>query len=347
MDLRGIVAFGPPKEAALYFERVFPFDLGLPIETFLGDPAVYRQMMEKAGFSPSALDPTLHIPMREDRSLFDDKIVQNLLKVDNSRRIYLELGAITICKGIIISLCTEAGFASFMQSSFVDKAPYLFSSTLDLNFNNLVVAVKRPNFDPDKFLAWFTMAMLERIKTLANKSGFANCPFWDFYTADEFQINNQKKANSFFASIQGLNLVDPRKIGWEKLLEIRKDKNSHSAMRDLRLFFQENYEGKEITFIQDDLLSRIEKYDNAKKNWQLDTVMRSLSVVISPKNLVAMPAASWLPQLTGVSLSLEPMLGAAVAIGNVMLEFGNVYVEAKKSKQHNPIRYLADLPSQV
>jgi hypothetical protein len=61
-------------------------------------------------------------------------------------------------------------------------------------------------------------------------------------------------------ALSGIPLVDTSSASWEQILELRKDPDARAKLRNLRLFFHNNYQGKPATFVVDDLGRRLDEY---------------------------------------------------------------------------------------
>ena len=55
-------------------------------------------------------------------------------------------------------------------------------------------------------------------------------------------------------------LIDTSKASWEQILERRKDTRALRKLRKLKMFLQDNYQGKDKDYIEDDLAMRLDKY---------------------------------------------------------------------------------------
>ncbi|MBI1811293.1 MAG: hypothetical protein HY035_09275 [Nitrospirae bacterium] len=116
-------------------------------------------------------------------------------------------------------------------------------------------------------------------------------------------------------SLNNLALIDTSKASWDQILEIRKDENARKKLRNLRLFFYENYQNKSKEFIEDDL-KKIDDYKIACKDYGLQTCLSAISATMNSKNLVASSVAGLSAAFFGGILA---GIGTATAI-----ELGNV-----------------------
>lgn len=146
-----------------------------------------------------------------------------------------------------------------------------------------------------------------------------------------------------------LPLIDTAKTEWEQILEFREDKDSVNKLRRLKLFFHENYSGKEKNYVQDDLSKRLEDYELAVKDWGFATVTSSISMLLtSPLTLTSV----------GTSLAMalfgEPLRALATAGTGVGLEIGKMSLHIAKEKKKlsvlqrdHPLAYIIDAKKQL
>lgn len=319
MDLSRIIAFGPPKEAALYFERVFPLDLG---ESLLGQRRAHSD---------------LYIPFTG--GVFDRSVVNSLLGDENSEEIYASITNTSLIYQISNTLQSEEGRASFWSDPNARNASRIFREVLGVDFDKMARDIEGGRFDPDTLLVSVSL----QFEKIIEKSKFNGCASWNFLSAEDERVASERDANTFCASLNGLRLVDPAKVSWEKLTEFRRDKECFSALRDLRVFFQTEYDGKERHFIQDDLSSKIEKYEQATKIWDMETVQRSLSVLFNEKSVLATSVGSVATHWVGGSLLTAAGAGAVIGFGSATLELGRIYIDRQKERIDSPIRYLSNI----
>lgn len=94
-------------------------------------------------------------------------------------------------------------------------------------------------------------------------------------------------AEGSYASLvlTGVPLVDTARMTWEQVLELRQDTDARAALRNLRLFFFTNYQGKPAAFIADDLARRIDEYKTIRKRMGFETITSSISALIDAKSV--------------------------------------------------------------
>lgn len=145
--------------------------------------------------------------------------------------------------------------------------------------------------------------------------------------------------------LTGLKLIDTSQIQWRQIIEIREDKESIAKLRRLRTFIYQNYNDKPISYIQDDLLNRIEIYETTSKQLGLKTVDSSLKIIFNSGTVIANTVATIASIIYNEPIAISLSLGVSSAffLGNVGLEFRSYKRDLFKFKQENPITYLIDI----
>ncbi len=144
--------------------------------------------------------------------------------------------------------------------------------------------------------------------------------------------------------ISGLNLVDTDSATLEQIEDFRKDKGAQRKLRRLRLFALENYEGRSASFIEDDLLQRIDEYEAEARRWSFKLKAAAAGMVFKSKFLAGGAGCSLVSALLG-----EPILSVVSVAVSAIAEFGNVAVELSRMKfaanealGDNPVSYIVD-----
>lgn len=139
--------------------------------------------------------------------------------------------------------------------------------------------------------------------------------------------------------LSGLALVDASKASWEQIIEFRKDVDSCRKLRNLRLFFQNSYQGKTSSYVVDDLSRRIDEYDSARKRMGFEAVTGSISALLDAKSLQAAAAAGIAASFVG-----GPLTGISsavfVEIGNMALTFAKQRFSIKNFENSHDLAYL-------
>ncbi|HEY0313301.1 MAG TPA: hypothetical protein VGC56_12495 [Allosphingosinicella sp.] len=321
-----VICFGAPKEASLYFDKVFPFDAANDLLHLIG----------KAEHDPNC------IPFDDDAlsknvlsSLVGDDIgavkayFSHLTSAFTSRSLSYAKSHPEYCESILTN-------AQFLQNMKMMSA----GSGIDLEAS--LRAILAGKYDHDAII----LGTSERVAECIFRAGYRDSPLWVSPIkgiGDVFEDDADSDENVVFAALSSVNLVDVDQVSWEQIIEFRRDEKSRAALRKLRVFFSESLVGKNKEYLADLLLARVEEQESVAKLWGFRTVSRSLGVALSKESLLTTSLGGIALAATGAPLSAAAAAAAAVSLGNCLLEFGNAVLERKQAAIERPTQYLTDL----
>lgn len=137
----------------------------------------------------------------------------------------------------------------------------------------------------------------------------------------------------------GLNLVDVSRVSWKHLLEFREDKDSLEQLRQLRVFFQEKFDGKPKEYVRDALLLAIRKHDDTVKKWGFETFAAVLESIFSSKTLVALGAGA-ATFVLGAPISAGAAVAAAFELGSASVKIYRTRRSLSEFRRFDPVSYL-------
>ncbi|WP_162875457.1 hypothetical protein [Sphingomonas crusticola] len=338
-----IVCLGPPKEAALYFDRVFPIDLGTP--SFVRNTTVSQNGEE---LTEEMVEELLenYVPKLNDPRT--NSVISSLFRSDiKESRVYVEH---TIASFGLLMLYIAA---ADKNGKFLPRDKPMedhLSKVLDVSFSTEINKARRSQKVTNQQRAIINKALDRMII----ESGFSNSPIWDAQgismlgKLSHSQENaSQEEDGTFFNHISGLNLVDINKTPWEMIVEFRNDSESRAALRDLRLFFSENLQGKSSSEIEDTLLSKIYHHDKVVSAWKFQTINNTIGVAFSKESTFSSAAAGILASFGGAPLSAAAGTALAVTLGSCVVEIGKSLLSRNRAHYDNPIRYLTNMKERL
>ena len=136
-----------------------------------------------------------------------------------------------------------------------------------------------------------------------------------------------------------LSLVDTSHASWEQIIELREDANSKRHLRRLRLFFLENYTGKPTSYIEDDLMYRIDCYEDACKKHGFETILSSINVLLEANSLQAVAVAGITSALFGGPIA-GISAGTAVEVGKVLIHLAKKRAEIRNLSAGHELGYV-------
>lgn len=324
VNLSKVIALGPPKEAALYFERVLPFDLGHSL--------LLQNKPEESA---------LYIPFNGGE--FDRGVVESLIGHHSSYNIYLEMTNVALAIQFYRLMQDANNQKLFLEDKNTPEKLEPISSAVGIDLQAVAESIISGDHDTEDFAKGLGLKMT----AISNSADFQDSSLWDVDGRLAETRNSGGDLAKYSATLSGLKLVDPSKATWEQIVEFRKDAKSFSALRDLRILFQTDYSGRDINFISDDLAGRIERFEEARKLWGFETIQRSLSVLFDEKSAIAASFGSIATHAIGGSLLAAVSAGGGIALGGAVLGLGKVYVEQRKQRIQSPVRYLVDLKDRL
>jgi hypothetical protein len=163
-----------------------------------------------------------------------------------------------------------------------------------------------------------------------------------FRKRSDINVLSSVEMDTVSIALSNLKLVEERKLSWNHILEVRRDARSIAKLRRVRLLFHEDYSGKPASYIQDDILRRLDEYDETVRKWGLNTALQSMEMVCSSKSLPAAAVAAMVAGLGG-GIPLAAALGSILEVGKIGLNIVAKRRELLEFKSHNPVSYLVEL----
>lgn len=165
-----------------------------------------------------------------------------------------------------------------------------------------------------------------------------------FGTSARLLAPADSQSDDAMLTIKELSLIDTERLSMEKIAAFRQDPNSRAKLRRLRLFAMQNYSGKSKSFVQDDLMSKIDDYEQEIRRWSFETKTAGISMLFSSKILAGAAGGGFVGAILGSpGLSLTSMaMGAAVEFGRIGVELSRKKFEARKSLGENPVSYISE-----
>jgi len=143
------------------------------------------------------------------------------------------------------------------------------------------------------------------------------------------------------AVLTNVQLIDASEASWEQILEVRRDMECRTKLRNLKLFLYTNYKDKPAAFIEDDLARRVEEYHRAARQHGLQTCLSTLSATVNSKDLLTSAAAGLSEAFLGGPVA-EIGAAAVIQIANISIELSKAYASYRKLKQDHETTYIIE-----
>jgi hypothetical protein len=168
---------------------------------------------------------------------------------------------------------------------------------------------------------------------------------------ESFNMGNFSKYNYNTISLilTNIPIIDTNILDWKQIINIRKDKESLNKLRNLKLFFFENYVGKDLNYIEDSLCKGLDEYYSVCKKYEIDIKLGSMMNFFDSKLLVKFISLATLGIIFGEKNITEIALisGASVELGKVGLQLIKRRIEHKLFKRNFDLAYLVKIQESV
>lgn len=147
-------------------------------------------------------------------------------------------------------------------------------------------------------------------------------------------------------SLGSLPVLDPEALTNKLVYDFRNDGDARAKLKRLRSFAHEQYTNKPLSYIQDDLETRITDYKLAARKWGLRTVESSLTIS-GTEAVLSAACAGLVSALTGVPLPHAAAVGAVAVLGTTLVKIGIGRKHFSLDQSQDPVSYLVDIQEAV
>ena len=147
-------------------------------------------------------------------------------------------------------------------------------------------------------------------------------------------------------SIFNLPLIDADLVPWEQIIELRNDTARAAKLRNLRIFFERDLDGKSKEYIEDSLSKAVDDYITTLDNHGFETKSGAWSILFSKESAFGYGAAAMLSTLFGMPVAAVPA-GAVLNIANICLYLRKRKYEFASLKENHDVAYLVDTQSKL
>jgi hypothetical protein len=140
-------------------------------------------------------------------------------------------------------------------------------------------------------------------------------------------------------TLSGLKLIDAESADWRQILEVRKDQASRRKLARMRLFLHSNYQDKSASFIEDDLLRRVDDYESTSKKFGFNTLTSSLGMLLDARSLQSSVGAGIVGALLG-GAGVGVLTAAAVELGKIAINVAEKRHEMQSWQAGHELAYI-------
>jgi hypothetical protein len=322
------------KQAALFFNRVYPFDQNEFVTKEILTKDNKGSLLHKDYEFKSEIHRKAFFDLIIGTSNYSNKMHKQIIKMYSLWRLLL-YGLFYQAKRDFI--------ANTLQEHINKKSPLEIADILIQQLSN-------PDLTRDlsDFYISNTPISISENETVFFRDAFLN-PLKSLHIVkpsvvlpSRYITQIDSSSDDITLTLNNIFLIDTSKSSWEQIMAIRKDPDLIRKLRNLKLFTYSNYQDKPKSFIEDDLLSKIDHFHTTCKEYGFQLKLSALSTTLSSKNLLASVAA-------GISTAFlgGPLIGIGTAvvieIGNLAIEITKGYQAFTKLKNDHPLAYIISL----
>ena len=321
------------KQAALFFDRVFPFEQNefVNMETLKKDKE--GKLLHKKYEFKSEIHKQVFFDLITGTTTPSNEQYKKIITMYSQWRILL-LGVYAEVKKEFIS--------NTLQKYIYIKSPLEIADIIIQNMENIDITqelsdlyISNVSIPLNDDVIIFRDVFINPIKSL-------NIINPSIVLPSRYINHIDPASDDVTLTLSNIQLIDTSKISWEQIYEIRKDPHATRNLRNLKLFIYSNYSDKPKSFIEDDIIRRIDDYHKTCKDYGLQLSLSALSTTLNSKNILASVAA-------GISTAFlcGPLVGIGAAvvieIGNLTIEIAKGYQAFTKLKNDHPLAYIIDV----
>jgi hypothetical protein len=157
-------------------------------------------------------------------------------------------------------------------------------------------------------------------------------------------------ADPSFALTQ-IRLIDVSTLSWEHILEIRADEESAKKLRRLRLFLCDRYDGWEVERIKDDLLQRLDDYEETAHRMGANLREGSIGMLLGTLGDIKVGPPLAIVSLVAAYFGL-PAGAVLTAAAPFVFQLGKVGIDIRKQRRefasgiaNNEVAFLHEIKS--
>lgn len=182
------------------------------------------------------------------------------------------------------------------------------------------------------------------IKDRLAKQNLSSMPI---FTDDAYYsfFNSAYPEKSIEVVLSSAPLIDPKKLEWEQIVDIRHDKRFREKARNFRLFLFENYADKSQQYIVESLEKKLDEYESACKKHGVNLVLSTLKTTLDSQSLLATLGVTATAILLGQPIVASGALatGVTIEIGKLVIGIVENRMSMREFKGQSDISYLFDI----
>lgn len=152
-------------------------------------------------------------------------------------------------------------------------------------------------------------------------------------------LNEHKTVGDISVTISGLRLIDVANTEWQQIVEFRKDKDAVRDLRRLRTFLFDNFRDKPRDYIENKILTELDKYQNMLKSQGFKTITGAIGSVLDAKTITAAGITAISSAYLGHTIA--GLTGAAaIEIGKFGIQIAKDLYALREMKRDHPLAFI-------
>jgi hypothetical protein len=326
-----VICLGDVKQAALYFDKVIPVNIN-QLQEHSNPAQLTRDLIDGFDSSNTSINEAFLGKLEEIQSSLTvmHEIIKSLLLLKrNSNDAYNR----KLCELPLDKRKAASKFVNYFVSAIDNESKEAFTKELA---NILLGFSYMEGVEINNGITISTL--IDQLSPLTKSKSLS------VLLPEKCLLSEDENNCDVSLILPNLNLIDTSETSWKQILEFRKDNDASTKLRNLRLFFENNYSGKDRRYIEDDLMKQLDDYDQIVKEWQFKTITSTMGVILDSKNIQTSFYAALAGICIGVPILISGALiaGTCIEIGKCVLHFTNCIHSFKNKIRNNDLAYIIE-----
>lgn len=144
-------------------------------------------------------------------------------------------------------------------------------------------------------------------------------------------------------ALNNVKIINTSELSWDQIFDFRRDDKAVQKLRRFRVFAHDRYEGKSLAYVEDDLSTILDDYEQTLQKHGFQTRNGILTTLINSKMAAGFVGGSFISTLAGKpELAMASLaIGAVVEIGKASLEISRRSHELASLQRNQPISFIS------
>jgi hypothetical protein len=223
------------------------------------------------------------------------------------------------------------------------REDYPFATAANTKLRSAQRVLGVPKLHDGQISAIVGTILTHRLMDLAHQKELRVCPsFADQLTYGQYLASGGDNG-TLQLTIRNLPMPDATALTWPQVLEIRKDERFHTRLRDLRIYIDREFHGKDRNFIVDRLSKDLEEYEEDARKHGVRLLTACTKKLLSTGTTLSAAGLATFAAIAGPSIALAGLVGAAVPLGALLIELHEIRTNLRSEIRNPELAFLAEL----